>query len=162
MRRMGTEADPNFCWLLARAGHMFSARMAAALEELGVSPRAHHVLFKAMHGEFSQTDLARMTGLDKTTMVVTLDELEAHGLAERRPASHDRRAHVIAVTEAGERLVRDGQRIAARVNDEVLGTLPAGDREVFERSLLALLQGPLSESESAKPARHRQPRAAMV
>ena len=42
-----------------------------------------------------------MVGLDKTTMVVTLDELEAAGLAERRPSPTDRRARVIAVTKAG-------------------------------------------------------------
>jgi MarR family transcriptional regulator for hemolysin len=35
------------------------------------------------------------------THVVTVDELEKAGLAERRPSSRDRRARVISVTEAG-------------------------------------------------------------
>ena len=39
-----------------------------------------------MQGEYTQTELVRMVGLDKTTMVVTLDQLEAEGLAERRPS----------------------------------------------------------------------------
>ena len=54
-----------------------------------------------MTGEFTQTEIARMVGLDKTTMVVTVDELEAAGLAERRPSSTDRRARVIEVTKDG-------------------------------------------------------------
>jgi MarR family transcriptional regulator, transcriptional regulator for hemolysin len=157
---VGSEVDPNFCWYLSRAGQMFTAKVAAALEDLGVSPRGHHVLFKATRGEFTQTELARMTGLDKTTMVVTLDELEALGLAERRPASHDRRAHAIFVTKAGERLVRDGQRIAARVTEEVLGALAEPEREVFVDSLRELLEGPLSEPEVAKRGRHRVASAA--
>ena len=36
-----------------------------------------------MTGAYTQTELARLIGLDKTTMVVTVDELEAAGLAKR-------------------------------------------------------------------------------
>ncbi|MEK8105286.1 MarR family winged helix-turn-helix transcriptional regulator [Micromonospora sp. M12] len=41
--------------------------------------------------------------MDKTTMVVTLDQLERAGLAERRPVPTDRRARLVAVTPAGRR-----------------------------------------------------------
>ena len=91
----------NLCWLLSRASWTLTTELTAALEDLGVSPRAHAVLAAAATGEHSQTQLARIVGLDKTTMVVTLDELEAAGLAERRPSPTDRRARVIAVTPAG-------------------------------------------------------------
>ena len=76
--------------------------------------------------EHTQTELARMAGLDKTTMVVTLDELEATGLAERRPSSRDRRARVIAVTEAGKRKVAEADDITERIRADVLGALPDG------------------------------------
>ena len=53
---------------------------------LGVSPRAHCVLANALTGgSCTQTELAELVGLDKTTMVVTLDELERGG-AGRAPA----------------------------------------------------------------------------
>ena len=77
----------NLCWLLARASHSLTTQLTSALGDLGVSPRAHCVLSTAMTGEYTQTALAQAVGLDKTTMVVTLDELEAAGLAERRPAA---------------------------------------------------------------------------
>ena len=101
----------NLCWLLSRASYTLTTELTAALEVLGISPRAHAVLAAAATGEHSQTQLARMVGLDKTTMVVTLDELEAAGLAERRPSPSDRRARVIAVTATGAAKLREAEEI---------------------------------------------------
>jgi MarR family len=63
---------------------------------LGICPRSHCVLAKAMESERTQIRLAERCALDKTTMVVTGDELERSGLAERRPSPTDRRARIIA------------------------------------------------------------------
>ncbi len=90
-----------------------------------ISGRAYHVLRAATSGEHTQKALAEMVGIDKTTMVVTVDELEAAGLAERRPSPTDRRAHVIAVTKAGERKLAKAEAIKEQVQAEVLETLPA-------------------------------------
>src|SRR4051794_7004423 len=115
----------NLCWLLSRASYTLTTELTAAFEELGISPRGHGVLAAAATGEHTQTELARMVGLDKTTMVVTLDELEAAGLAERRPSPTDRRARVIAVTKAGARKLRRAEAICDAIRDDVLGVLPA-------------------------------------
>ena len=85
--------------------------MTARLAGLGISPRAPlRARERRWRGELTQSQLAELCALDKTTMVVTLDELERAGLAERRPSSTDRRARIIAVTEAGERIVARGRR----------------------------------------------------
>src|SRR3954452_4820659 len=144
--RMATRSEPaaretpqplcdNLCWLLSRASYTLTTELTAALEGLGISPRAHAVLAAAATGDHTQTELAKMVGLDKTTMVVTLDELEAAGLAERRRSPTDRRARVVAVTKAGERKVREAREIAERVCADVLGTLPARERETFMAAL---------------------------
>ena len=91
-----------------------------------------------MTGERTQTDLAKSVGLDKTTMMVTLDELEREGLAERRPLPTDRRARVVAVTAKGEQTVRAAEEILDRVRDSILGLLPAEQRDTFLQSLGAL------------------------
>ena len=146
----------DLCWLLARASHGLTTELTAALQESGISPREHSVLATAMTGDYTQTELARVVGLDKTTMVVTLDELEAAGLAERRTSSTDRRARVIAVTNAGERKVREAEAVLDRVRDDVLGVLPAAERQVFLRSLSRLACGRLSEPvPCAHPVRRR-------
>jgi DNA-binding MarR family transcriptional regulator len=93
-------------------------------------------------------------------MVVTLDELEAMGLAERRPSSEDRRARVVAVTEAGRRQALEGNEIIDRIQADVLASLPAGERSAFVDSLTSLVGGRLSDPVAcAQPVRRRAPRA---
>ena len=151
----------DLCWLLSRASYILTTELTAAFEGLGLSPRAHCVLATAMTGDLSQTEIAQRVGLDKTTMVVTLDELEAAGLAERRPSSEDRRARIIAVTTAGQRKVREAEEIADRIRADVLSALPEDDREVFLAALTRLVSGRLSApAECARAPRRRAPRAA--
>jgi DNA-binding MarR family transcriptional regulator len=128
----------DLVWLLVQASHVLKTELTAALEDLGVSPRGHHVLATAMGHEYTQTELARIVGLDKTTMVVTLDELEAAGLAERVPSPTDRRARIVAVTKAGEQKVRQAEEIATRLHTDVLAALPAGERRALLDGLARL------------------------
>jgi len=149
----------DLCWLLSRASYVLTTELTAALQELGISPRAHCVMAAALSGEHTQTELARMIGLDKTTMVVTLDELESAGLAERKPSKTDRRARVIGVTKAGQRKVREAEAIAKRIRADVLGVLPPAEREVFLASLTKLVSQRLTEpTPCAQPVRRRAPR----
>ena len=117
--------NTNLGWLLAQASYAVTTEMTAAFADLGVSPRAHCVLSAARSGELTQKELADAVGMDKTTMVVTLDELESAGLARRVPSKTDRRARIIAVTEAGEQFVATGEKVVAEIQRDVLDSLPA-------------------------------------
>lgn len=155
-----SRAVADISHLLAQASHALATRMAAAFAEIDITPREYCVLFHALEAERTQIQLAKIADLDKTTMVVTVDELEKAGLAERQPSSTDRRARIIAVTEAGERAVAEGTRVADRVHSEVLAALPEGRREVFVDALSCLVEGHLStpvESDHAvrRPRRRR-------
>jgi DNA-binding MarR family transcriptional regulator len=130
--------------LLSQASHALTTELTAGLTALGITPRAHCVLSKAMAGELSQIQLAELCGLDKTTMVVTIDELEAAGLASRRPSPADRRARIISVTAAGAAKVAEAAAVVDRVYTDVLGALPAADRDVFVGALRALVDGRLA------------------
>jgi len=149
----------NLCWLLSRASYTLTTELTRAMEDMGLSPRAHAVLAAAVTGDHTQTELARMVGLDKTTMVVTLDELEAAGLAERRPAPADRRARVVAVTPAGRKKLKKAEVIGERIREDVLAALPEEDRERFVDALATLVGGRLSEPvQCTAPPRRRAPR----
>jgi DNA-binding MarR family transcriptional regulator len=146
----------DLCWLLGRVSHALNTEMTAALESSGISPREHSVLATALTGDHTQTDLARIIGLDKTTMVVTVDELEVAGLAERRAAPGDRRARVIGVTKAGERKLRQAEAVLDRVREDVLASLPASDRQVFLDALGRLACGRLAAPvQCSHPVRRR-------
>jgi MarR family transcriptional regulator for hemolysin len=144
----------NLCWLLSRASHALTTEMAAALEQTGLSPRAHMVLTAALEGEHTQIELARAVGLDKTTMVATVDDLERAGWAARRPSPTDRRARVIAVTEAGRKKLEEAEDAVARVRRDVLDALDDDEREVFLEALSRLVNERLAEPvECSKPIR---------
>jgi MarR family transcriptional regulator, transcriptional regulator for hemolysin len=117
------------------------------------------VLMHALPGELTQIELAKLTDLDKTTMVVTLDELEEAGLAQRRPSPADRRARIVVVTEEGKRVVATGAQIVDRVHGEVLDALPAPERDAFTSALRRLVGGYLAvPADCGRPV--RRPRQA--
>lgn len=148
--------------LLAQAKHSLETELAAALDTIGSTPRIQCVLVKAREGEHTQSQLAELATIDKTTMVVTMDALERRGLAERRPSTTDRRARVVVVTEAGGRLADEGEAIIAGIVDDVLGALPEGHRAAFVESLRLLVGegGRLSTpAHTVRPLRRRAVRA---
>jgi DNA-binding MarR family transcriptional regulator len=150
----------NLAWLLSQASFALSTELTAALEGLGVSPRGFHVLKTAIGRDMTQIELADAVGLDKTTMVVTLDELEALGLAKRRPSATDRRARVIEVTKAGERKLEQAGEIVERIQADVLDALPARERKAFVEGLARLVCDRLSKPvDCARPVRRRARRA---
>jgi MarR family transcriptional regulator for hemolysin len=158
-------SDGNRCfsrdlvWLLKHTTHALSTELVAALAPLGVSPRGYHVLTAALTGERTQTELAHLVGLDKTTMVVTIDELEAGGLVKRLSSPEDRRARIISVTPAGEQKVAEGREIIDRVQEEVLATLPVRERQGLLDALNRLISDRLAEPvECNPPVRRREPR----
>jgi DNA-binding MarR family transcriptional regulator len=149
----------NLCWLLSRAAWTLTTELTAAFEGLGFAPRGHQVLAAAAAGSHSQSELAAMTGIDKTTLVVTLDGLEAAGLAERLPSPGDRRARIIAVTKAGRSKLRAADAIIHEIHEQVLAVLPERERAIFLDSLAQLVRGPLSApAATARPVRRRTPK----
>jgi len=150
------ELTGNLGWLLAQASHALSTEMTAAFETHGGTPRGYCVLATARTGEYTQKELADRIGLDKTTMVVTVDHLEAAGLAERVPSPHDRRARVIKVTAAGEKAVAEGEQVVEGIQDEVLSVLPAAQREVFLDALAQLVCGRLGTPAACERAPRRK------
>lgn len=137
--------------LLNEAGHTLTNRLAGALAEVDLTPRTQCVLVHALEEERTQIQLAALAGLDKTTMVSTVDDLERRGLAERRPSAADRRARIIAVTEKGRLAAEEGQRIVDRVHDEALSAFPAEARATF----LTLLEAMAADQVSGPVRRAR-------
>jgi MarR family transcriptional regulator for hemolysin len=151
----------NLGWLLGHASHVLATEMAVALAPLGLGSRGFCVLSSAAGRELTQKELAAEVGIDKTTLVVTLDELERDGLAERRTSSTDRRARVISVTAAGVEKIAEGQTIVDRVQRDVLGTLPDLERDGFLSALQRLARDRLAEAPvCAMAPRRREVRSA--
>jgi DNA-binding MarR family transcriptional regulator len=89
-----------------------------------------------------QQKLGSAMGIDPSTMVSLIDELESAGLARRRPDPRDRRARQVSITPKGRRLLQRARKIASEAEDEVLRGLTAAER----RELLRLLRRAFSSA----------------
>jgi DNA-binding MarR family transcriptional regulator len=125
---------------LWRASH---TRVAARLDSVGLTPALFALLnvLGAREGAIQQ-ELGTAMGIDPSTMVSLIDELEAASLAKRRPHPRDRRAREVTITAKGRRLLETGRGMAREVEDEVLGGLASDER----RKLLELLRRALSSA----------------
>jgi DNA-binding MarR family transcriptional regulator len=86
----------------------------------------------------TQAALAQAIGADKSRIIGVLDDLQQRELIKRQPDAADRRVHLLSLTPAGDRLRRSVEAAIRASEQEVLATLPAGDREAFLRSLISL------------------------
>ena len=111
-------------YLLARLGEASRRRWAKELESVNMHPRDFGVmtLIDAQPG-LTQHQLHERTGIDPSSMVAVIDELEAVGLAERRPHPDDRRARTIYLTPHGEEMLERVRQLAAGMQGELFGRL---------------------------------------
>ena len=125
-------------YLLARLGESARRHFRKALEDAGgLHPRQFGVMtVVAAQPGMTQHQLHEKTGIDPSSMVAVIDELERIGLAERRAHPADRRARTIYLTEAGLEKLERAKRIAAELQRELFEPLSAEER----RTLHALLR----------------------
>ena len=111
---------------------------APALEPFGISGRQCAVLLAVNEqAPSSQHDIAQRMGVDRTTMVALVDELEAKGLVQRRPDARDRRKNVVALTEAGRTTLEGATRAVDEAERRFLGPLSDDEAAAFRAALRA-------------------------
>ena len=126
-------------YLLARLGEASRRRFIKALEPEGLHPRHFGVMtMVAAHPGMSQQQLHEKTAIDPSSMVAVIDELEAHGLAERRTDPEDRRARTIFLTELGEQTLKRVRVLVARLAREFFGALSAEELSTLHALLLKI------------------------
>jgi MarR family transcriptional regulator, transcriptional regulator for hemolysin len=139
-----TEFVGQLFFRLWRAAHV---RATDVLGSDGLTPALFALLnvIAAREGAIQQ-ELGSALGIDRSTMVSLIDQLESAGLAKRRPSATDRRAREIAITPKGRRLLQRSRRMISETEDEVLTGLTANERS----ELVTLLRRAL-ESAPAQP-----------
>ncbi len=119
---------------LWRATH---TRTGDALRSVGMTPALFAVLnYLQAHDGAIQQRIGSAMGIDPSTMVSLVDELERGGLAKRRPHAQDRRAREVWITPDGLEALTRARALAGEVEDEILRGLSATER----RRLLTLLR----------------------
>ena len=128
-----TEFAGQLFFRLWRAAH---TRAADVLETVGLTPALFGLLnvIGAREGAIQQ-ELGATMGIDRSTMVSLIDQLENAGLAKRRPSATDRRAREIVITPKGRRLLERARAMITETEDDVLGGLSAKERDDLIRLL---------------------------
>lgn len=130
----------NTGFLISRLGWFAQKRFSERIAAVGLSPRAWgalNVLDK--EGAITQHALCRSIGMDPSSMVATIDELEAQGLVERQRNPQDRRAHALHVTELGRTTLGQGRKLARQAQEELLAPLSHEERDELHALLLRLV-----------------------
>ncbi len=129
----------NTGFLLSRMGMIAQRRFAAHMTALGLTPRMWGALnVLDAEGAVTQHALCRSVGMDPSSMVSTIDDLEAKGLVERRPHPTDRRAYALHVTGPGREVLTRGRKVAGEAQRELLAPLSDSERETLRELLLRL------------------------
>jgi DNA-binding MarR family transcriptional regulator len=126
-------------FLLSRMGMVAMKQFSLRLEELGLNTRMWGALnVLDAEGAITQHMLGKSTGIDPSSMVGTIDELERAGLVERRRHPSDRRAHALHITELGHMTLAQGRKLAKKAQDDLLAPLDADERKQLHDLLLRL------------------------
>jgi DNA-binding MarR family transcriptional regulator len=105
-----------------------TAMRATPESEMGMSIR-HFSALHSISGAMPQQQLAETLCIDANNTVLILNELETLGWVRRERDPHDRRRHLVVVTDEGLAAYRRAQEARDVVEDEVLGPLSSDERQ---------------------------------
>lgn len=129
-------------FLLSVMGTFSRGELARAFGPMGIKPRGYGILVALdERGPAAQRDVGERVGIDKSTMVVVVDELEELGLVERRRNPKNRRAYELTLTDAGRSTLSEAEAVVAEVEEAVLAPLDDAQRLQLHELLLRLLPG---------------------
>jgi DNA-binding MarR family transcriptional regulator len=137
----------------------FHHRMLRAVNDemsgCGLSMARTKVLARLREGPTRQHVLAEEFGLAPHSITDVVDALERQGLAERRPDPTDRRAKLVAITDAGEACLGVASATRDRLLGQIFGALTQEDRADLLR-LLDILED-AARPPAASPAKPAAP-----
>ena len=124
-------------WLLSRANVRAQGLLADAFGAEGV--RGYHFrLLAALDPYGPQADLGRHTGIDRSDVVATVNELVERELARREHDQSDRRRNIITLTTRGADTLERLDAVLDDVQNAVLAPLTSRERETLVRLLAKL------------------------
>nr|WP_315049707.1 MarR family transcriptional regulator [uncultured Brevundimonas sp.] len=105
----------------------------------GLTQRQFAVLEAAsLKAGLTQTELVRLTGIDRSTLADLVTRMTAKGLLERERSTLDARAKAVRLSDAGlARLEAARPRVEA-ADRRIMGLLPKGHRDGFLKQLTEL------------------------
>lgn len=152
MRNVPGSSDPLIDEMFATT-HRLRSYVDGRLAEKGTSVAQLRALRFLAHAAepLRMRDLSDMLGVAARTATSLVDALERDGLVVRLPHPTDRRAHLLALTDAGHSCHQEAEDLDREALSTATGALTADDRATL-RTLLARIR----DTVDAAP-KHPQP-----
>ena len=121
----------RFAQEVAVLSRRWRLRLDERLRHTGLTQARWYALLElSKHpGGLTQRELADQVGVEASTLVRHLDELERQGIISRSAVEGDRRANRVLATAKAEPLLKEINKIAATLRAELLGDVPERDLE---------------------------------
>ncbi len=139
-------------WLFARLKQGLATAETAAMRDHGMTLWGYTVLVAVVEAPArSQLALAQAVSVDKSKLVLILDELEDAGLVRRRPDPSDRRARIIEATPEGDRALKAARADIEAIENQLLADLAPSARTALQSALHHLVGEPIARVEDGRP-----------
>ena len=86
----------------------------------------------------SQTELVKITGIDRSTLADLVARLMAQGYLQRRRSKEDARTNAIRLTPIGKKMLKSSQVGADEIDKQMLAKFAAADRRSLVECLSTL------------------------
>lgn len=112
------------------------------MEEVGKSGLTHRQFtvlsaVDSFEGK-SQTELVKITGIDRSTLADLVSRLMAQGYLQRKRSKEDQRANTVRLTPVGKKMLKASQSGAEDIDRRLLAVFSASDRRVVVDCLASL------------------------
>lgn len=134
--------DRCLCLHLQRAARAVARRFDEAFRPLGLTSGQYSLLMSLNRPDPPRLgDVARVLGMDRTTLTANIKPLERRGLVHSLPDETDRRSRRLALTETGEALLAEAVPIWRATHDAIDALLAEDRPDALREDLLALSPG---------------------
>ncbi|HEU0102966.1 MAG TPA: MarR family transcriptional regulator [Mycobacteriales bacterium] len=143
MADLPPSCDPaagDLALLVHRAAHSLRTVLDRACRDQGLTDGRDWLVLTVLSdgAPRTQLDLARLLGIDKTTLTAVLDRLDRLGMVVRRADPADRRARIPEATEAGRATWAAVSRARDEVERSLLGDVPPEQLQQLRSALVRL------------------------
>lgn len=132
----GSHLDSMIGYLLRCAENVAATKYYEYAGEKDVTHRQFAVLaMLERHGRLTQTELAQLIRIDRSTINEMMPRLEERGLVKRETSRVDKRAVDVELTPSGRRTFQEMLPAALTSSEAVLAVLPPEYRLIFRHCL---------------------------
>lgn len=129
----------SFSHLLKRAVQYSVHLYMEEVGKSGLTHRQYTVLsaVDSFEGK-SQTELVKVTGIDRSTLADLVSRLMAQGYLQRKRSKEDARTNAVRLTPLGKKMLKSSQNGADDIDRKLLAPFSATDRRTVTECLFGL------------------------